>query len=41
MKLTLCLAFVAALPVVANAEIAGDWMGILSLPRQTAHLVLQ
>ena len=40
MKLMLCLALVTSLSVVANAEIAGDWMGVLSLPRQTVHLVL-
>jgi hypothetical protein len=40
MKLTLCLALLTSLALVANAEIAGDWMGILSLPRQTVHLVL-
>jgi hypothetical protein len=40
MKLTLCLALVISLPVVANAELAGDWIGILSLPQRTVHLVL-
>ena len=40
MKLTLCLALVTSLPVVANAELAGDWTGILNLPQRTVHLVL-
>ena len=40
MKLTLCLALVTSLPVVAPAELAGDWIGILSLPQRTVHLVL-
>jgi hypothetical protein len=40
MNLMLCLAFVTALPLIANAELAGDWISTLSLPQRTVHLVL-
>lgn len=40
MKLPLWVALFTLLPVAGKAEIAGDWMGILSLPQRTVHLVL-
>src|ERR1700733_5964521 len=40
MKLFLCAAPLASLPPAAQAELAGDWAGVITFPQQPLHFVL-